>query len=128
MPDYASWGRRILALLIDWVAATLVTAGLVGFGRYLEDPNSGWWVLGVFLVEVTFFTAVLGGSFGQVATGVRVLRTDGRPLPFIPALVRTFLICLVVPPMVFQSTTGRGLHDLWTGSAAYARPRRTPTA
>jgi len=27
----------------------------------------------------------------------------------------------VIPPLVFKSETGRGLHDLWTGSAAYKR-------
>ncbi|KQT94382.1 hypothetical protein ASG49_05740 [Marmoricola sp. Leaf446] len=119
MPEYASWGRRILALAIDWIASILAVVGIVGFGRYLDDPSSGWWVLGVFAVQVTLLTALVGGSFGQVCTGVRVLREDGRLLPFVPTLLRTLLICLVVPPIIFQSATGRGLHDLWTKSAAY---------
>lgn len=127
MPEYASWGRRILALVIDWVASIMVVVGLVGFGRYLEDPSSGWWVLGAFAAQVTLLTVLLGGSFGQLITGVRVLREDGRLLPFLPTLVRTLLICVVVPPLVFQSATGRGLHDLWTRSAAYdARSARRP--
>ena len=127
MPEYASWGRRILALVIDWIASILVVVGFVGVGRYLDDRSSGWWVLGAFAIQVTLFTALLGGSFGQLVTGVRVLREDGRLLPFIPTLLRTVLICLVVPPLVFQSATGRGLHDLWTRSAAYdARSARRP--
>lgn len=119
MPEYASWGRRILALVIDWIASILVVVGIVGFGRYLDDPASGWWVLAAFAVQVTLLTALSGGSFGQLICGVRVLREDGRVLPVIPTLLRTVLICLVVPPLVFQSASGRGLHDLWTRSAAY---------
>ena len=119
MPEYASWGRRILALVIDWIASTMVVVGVVGLGRYLDDRSSGWWVLGAFALQVTLLTALVGGSFGQLICGVRVLREDGRSLPLVPTLMRTVLICLVVPPLVFQSATGRGLHDLWTRSAAY---------
>lgn len=121
MPDFASWPRRIGALVLDWIASTLVVIGLLGFGGYLDDRASGWYVLGVFAVEVSLLTALAGGSFGQLLTGVRVLRTDGRPLGLLPAVARTLLICLVVPPMIFRPDSGRGLHDLWTGSAAYLR-------
>ena len=50
-----------------------------------------------------------------------MLTTDGRPLNLLMALARTLLICVVIPPLVFKPETGRGLHDLWTGSAAYKR-------
>ncbi len=83
--------------------------------------NSGWLVLGVFAVEVTLLTTLAGGSFGQLLTRVRVLTTDGRPLSLLLALARTLLICVVVPPLIFKPDSGRGLHDLWTGSAAYVR-------
>ncbi len=36
-------------------------------------------------------------------------------------MARTLLICLVIPPLIFRSDTGRGLHDLAVGSAAYLR-------
>ena len=51
-----------------------------------------------------------------------MLRTDGRPLTLLAALLRTLMVCLVVPPLVFRPD-GRGLHDLATGSAAYDLPR-----
>ncbi len=121
MPDYASWSRRIVALVLDWAASTLVTVGIVGLGDYVDNPSSGWVVLGVFALEVSVLTTLAGGSFGQLLTGVRVLTTEGRPLSLLLALVRTLLICVVVPPLVFRPETGRGLHDLWTGSAAYLR-------
>ena len=121
MPEYASWPRRILALIIDWAASTFVTVGIIGLGSYLENPDSGWIVLGVFASEVTVLTTLAGGSFGQLLTGVRVLTTNGGPLSLLMALARTLLICVVIPPLVFKSDTGRGLHDLWTRSAAYRK-------
>ena len=121
MPEYASWPRRIVALIIDWAASTFVTVGIIGPGDYLDDPNSGWFVLGIFALEVTLLTTLAGGSFGQLLIGVRVLATDGRPLNLLLALARTLLICVVIPPLVFKSETGRGLHDMWTRSAAYRK-------
>jgi uncharacterized RDD family membrane protein YckC len=121
VPEYASWPRRIVALVLDWAASTLVTVGLIGPGDYLGNPDSGWIVLGVFALEVSLLTTLAGGSFGQLIARVRVLTTQGRPLSLLVAVARTLLICLVVPPMIFRPDSGRGLHDLWTGSAAYVR-------
>lgn len=121
--DHASWGRRISAFLLDGAASTLVTILLIGMEQYADPAGPGrWWVLGVFFVEVALLTALVGGSFGQVALGVRVLRTDGRPLSLLRSLLRTALILLVIPPLVFESGTGRGLHDIWTGAGAYRKP------
>ena len=75
-------------------------------------------MLGVFVVESALFTALVGGSFGQVATRLRVAERRRRrhivPLP--KALGRQVLIALVIPPLVFRPD-GRGLHDLMAGSA-----------
>ncbi len=122
MPEYASWPRRIIALVIDWIASTLVTIGIVGLGDYSQrGGTSSWVVLGVFAVEVSLLTVLAGGSFGQLLTRIRVLTTDGRPLSLLVAIARTLLICVVIPPLIFKADSGRGLHDLWTGSAAYVR-------
>ena len=121
MPEYASWPRRIAALIVDWAASTLVTVGIIGPGNYLDDPDSGWIVLGVFALEVSLLTTLAGGSFGQLLTRIRVLTTDGRTLNLLVALARTLLICVVIPPLVFKPESGRGLHDMWTGSAAYKK-------
>jgi uncharacterized RDD family membrane protein YckC len=122
VPEHASWRRRIAALIIDWAACTLVTVGILGPSGYSQNPNSSWVVLGIFALEVTVLTTLVGGSFGQLLVRIRVLTTEGRPLSLLLALVRTLLICVVIPPLVFKPDTGRGLHDLWTGSAAYVRP------
>ena len=122
MLEYASWPRRIAALVIDWLVSTLVTIGFIGLGDYARQGSpAGWIVLLVFAIEVSVLTTLTAGSFGQLITRVRVLRTDGRPLSLLPAIARTLLICLVVPPLIYKTDSGRGLHDLWTGSAAYRR-------
>jgi uncharacterized RDD family membrane protein YckC len=118
---YASWPRRIAALFVDWILATLVAVGIIGPSRYAHDPNSGWVVLAVFLVEVSVLTAFASASFGQLLAGIRVLTLDGRPVNLLLSTLRTLLICLVIPPLVFRSDSGRGLHDLAVGSAAYVR-------
>lgn len=115
----ASWGRRLLALVVDWIASTLVVAVVTG-GDSLRDTGSStsFLVLGVYVVETALFTWLLGGSFGKVATGLRVLPADGllRPLNPLRLLARQVLIALVVPPLVFKSD-GRGLHDVAAGTA-----------
>jgi uncharacterized RDD family membrane protein YckC len=121
----ASWGRRIIALAIDWAASSLVTLAVLGPHGYANNPSSGWLTLGVFWLEASLGTALAGGSFGQLATRTRVLRLDGRTLPLIPAVVRTLLICVVIPPLIFRPD-GRGLHDLAVGSATFNLPRKQP--
>lgn len=122
MPEYASWPRRIAALVIDWIASTLVTIGIVGLGTYSDrGSNASWVVLGVFALEVSVLTTLAGGSFGQLLTRIRVLTTEGHPLNLLVAIARTLLVCVVIPPLIFKPDSGRGLHDLWTGSAAYVR-------
>ncbi|GAB3667092.1 RDD family protein [Nocardioides korecus] len=122
MPENASWPRRFGALVLDWIASTLVTIGVIGSRAYQQDPSSGWVVLGVFALEVSVLTAFTGGSFGQLLTGIRVMTLQGRTLSLPVAVARTLLICVVVPPLVFKPGSGRGLHDIWTDSAAYRRP------
>jgi uncharacterized RDD family membrane protein YckC len=115
----ASWGRRILALVVDWVASTLVTVVIVGPDRYGEPGGPAQFVtLGVFVVEVVLFTWLVGGSFGKLATRLRTVPADGVLRPINPArlLLRQALVLLVVPPLVFRSD-GRGLHDLAAGTA-----------
>jgi uncharacterized RDD family membrane protein YckC len=108
----AGWGRRILALVIDWAASTLVAIAVTGVGGWLDGSVlSESLPLLVFLLEATVLTALLGGSFGQLACKVVVARLDGRPVNLLQALARTLLICLVIPPVVFNRDQ-RGLHDL----------------
>lgn len=111
--ETASWAHRFGALIVDWAACTLIVMLVLGPGGWSDDPYAGFYTTGVFVVESAFFTALLGGSFGKLVTRLRVVRSDGtnRPLELIPALARSILIALVIPPLVFRPD-GRGLHDM----------------
>jgi uncharacterized RDD family membrane protein YckC len=65
----------------------------------------------VFFLEVSFFTALLGGSFAQLALRIGVVRLDGKRMGLLRPLLRTLLICLIVPPLIFNRDN-RGLHDI----------------
>ena len=62
------------------------------------------------------FTALAGGSFGKLATRLRVVRHDGsgRPVSLLRALGRSVLVALLVPPLL--TFDGRGLHDVAAGT------------
>jgi uncharacterized RDD family membrane protein YckC len=115
--ETASWGRRILALAVDWFACTLVVVALIGPRGWSEDPMASWYVLGVFVAESSLFTAVAGGSFGKLATRLRVVRDDASygPVSLLRCVLRQLLVALVVPPLIFRPD-GRGLHDMAAGS------------
>ncbi len=121
MTETASWGRRVLALVVDWATSTLVVILVIGPAGWLEDPASGFYVLGVFALESTVLTALAGGSFGKLATGLRVVREDGsgQPVDLMRSLLRAVLVCLVVPPLVYRPDR-RGLHDMAAGSRTVA--------
>lgn len=120
-PDFetASWARRILALFVDWIASTFFVIALAGWEDYWEvGGNTQTLVLPALVLETALFTWLLGGSFGKLATRLRVVPADGRLRPHNPLriLVRQFMIVLVIPPLVFRPD-GRGLHDLFAGTA-----------
>lgn len=115
--EAASWPRRMLALAVDWFACTLILIFFVGSDAWLEGDWTNFVVLGIFVLESALLTATVGGSFGQVATRLRVVRANGdpRPVDLLPAVGRQLLVALVIPPLVFRPD-GRGLHDLATGT------------
>ena len=129
MIETASWSRRILALFVDWIASTLAVIAVLGPDGWLDDRYAGTYTMGVFLLESTLLTALVGGSFGKLATGLRVAAYAGnrdgaqiwpRPPDLLRSLARQLLICLVIPPLIFRPD-GRGLHDLAAGSATVPR-------
>ncbi|MFP5368738.1 MAG: RDD family protein [Actinomycetes bacterium] len=95
-------GRRILAIVIDWALALLIS-------NFLFSGNS-WATLAVFAAEQILLIGTLGYSIGHRAMGIRVVRLGGSPAGLLAALVRTLLLCLVIPAVIFDPDQ-RGLHD-----------------
>ena len=116
----AGWGRRILALFVDWFASILVAGAIVGPGVLSSRGWEAWVPMLVFLVECTLLVPLAGGSFGQLLTRVAVVRLDRRPVNLLVALVRALLVCLVVPPVIYNRDR-RGLHDLVAGTITVRR-------
>ena len=65
----------MLALLVDWFASMAVVLLFVGPDSYFGTGSSDqWWTLLVFVLESALLTCTVGGSFGKVATRLRVVR------------------------------------------------------
>ena len=117
--ETASWARRVLALLVDWVLSTLLVIFVAGWHRFQTvGDSSSLFVLPVYVVESALLTTLMGGSFGKLVTRLRTVRIDGDPRPLDPmrTIARQIMVAVVIPPLIFRPD-GRGVHDLSCGSA-----------
>ena len=110
----APMGRRLLALIIDWVLCYVIASSIVGHNvfavtdaRY-QDANL--LALAIFAVEVYLLTSVSGLTVGKRLLGIRTIRTDGGVPGFKWAAVRTALLLCVIPACLSDRDL-RGLHD-----------------
>ncbi|BBU22333.1 RDD family protein [Mycobacterium xenopi] len=116
----ARMGRRLAALLVDWLiayglAALAMTLGWVTLSSLSTAVLLIWFVIGAAAVRLFGFTP------GQLALGLAVVALDGRShVGLGRAVVRGMLIALVVPPL-FTDADGRGLQDRVTGTAVVRR-------
>ncbi len=112
----AGWGSRLLALGLDWLLANLAALALLRTQAIWSSRSGLTWVpFAVWFVETWLLTALTGASAGQRLLHLHVLRLDRRPVGLWRGLVRTALIALVVPPLVWDRD-GRGLHDKTAGT------------
>jgi uncharacterized RDD family membrane protein YckC len=116
----ASMGRRLLALIIDWLIAYGLALLAMGFGAFSQALLSTmilvvWLVLGAVTVRLFGFTP------GQLALGLQVAAVNSRaPVGIGRLTARGLLIALVIPPL-FTDADGRGLQDQLTGTAVVRR-------
>ena len=109
--ENVSLGRRLGALLVDWIIASLSAAALAGVSYPPDGIRQNLVITAFFVVEVALLTGLLGYSIGKRIFGLKVEGPDGRPIGVVRALIRTLLVCLVIPALVMTSDK-RGLHDL----------------
>ena len=116
----APMGRRLAALMIDWLIAYGLAGLALALNLYSERMLATavlivWLLLGVVAVRLFSFTP------GQLALGLQVAAVDGRlPVGVGRLVVRGLLVGTVVPAL-FTDSDGRGLHDRLTGTAAVRR-------
>jgi uncharacterized RDD family membrane protein YckC len=108
-------GRRVAALVVDWVLCELIVAAVTRHSIFAGAADSHYfaamyWTLLVFAVEVWVLTAISGLTVGKRLLGIRTIRTDGRRIGFGWALLRTVLLLFVVPALLSDRDL-RGLHD-----------------
>ena len=116
----AGMGRRLAALLVDWllaygIAALVMTLGLISVQMLSSAILVIWLVIGVLAVRFFEFTP------GQFALGMRVASVDQRlHVGLGRAAVRGAMIAFVIPAL-FVDVDGRGLQDRATGTAVVRR-------
>lgn len=114
-------GRRIGALFIDWIIASVIAAiidsavlGGLNSTTYAQPRHQSMvylvWVL-LMIVEVP----ILGGTIGHRTLGMAVAPVKGGWPGVWRPLVRAVLLALVIPALVWDSDQ-RGFHDKIAGT------------
>ena len=105
------FGRRAVAILIDWGLAYLLS--------WLIFPTplgaDAFTTLAIFAVLQYLFLIVLNGSLGHLIVRLRVVPIAGGYLGFWRPAVRTLLLCLAVPALIWDRDQ-RGMHDRAAGT------------
>lgn len=113
-------GRRVAALLVDWLiayglAGLALTSGLLTMRFLSMAVLVIWFVLGVLSVRLYGFTP------GQYLLKLRVASIDHRQhVGTGRAVARGLLIALVIPAL-FTDSDGRGFQDRLTATAVVLR-------
>jgi hypothetical protein len=119
-------GRRLAALLVDWLIAfglarLTVTFGLMTSNQFLYGKLGATVVLVIWLVLGALAVRFFGFTPGQFAYSLRVASVDRRLHVGIGrAAARGVLIAFVIPAL-FVDFDGRGIQDRVTGTAVVRR-------
>lgn len=105
-------GRRIAALAIDFGVAALLSAAFFQYSGVASTL--------IFAITQVVFITLLAGGIGHLLVGLRVVPIAGGWIGWWRPLVRTVLICAVIPPLVWDSDQ-RGLHDKLAGTVLVRR-------
>lgn len=110
----ASFGARMLALLMDWLLCTLIAVTVFGMEWGQVGGDEAFLPLAILFVENALLVGTVGTTVGHRLFGVRVVDVAGVATASPPglgrSLIRAALLCLFVPALIMDSD-GRGLHD-----------------
>ncbi len=110
-------GRRIGALAIDYIAATIIATGFLGYDQFALPSEAGLTMfapMAVFAALQILFIPTAGGSPGHRILGMRVVRLQGGWVGIWRPIVRTLLLVFVIPAVIWD-TDQRGIHDKLPG-------------
>jgi uncharacterized RDD family membrane protein YckC len=107
----AAFGTRVGAFCVDALGSALVA------GLFTAPELPGNWALVAFAAVTVVTLVAFGQTPGMRLLGLRLAHPrPGQRLAPWRAVVRTALLCLLVPALLVDSD-GRGLHDRITGTA-----------
>ncbi|WP_350346742.1 RDD family protein [Agromyces sp. G08B096] len=104
-------GRRLGALAIDYGLAIVIA---LLFAPYQSAVHT-WITLGLFALMQIVFIPTIGGSVGHRLLGMHVVPIAGGWVGLWRPVVRTLLLVIVVPALVWDSDQ-RGFHDKVAGT------------
>jgi uncharacterized RDD family membrane protein YckC len=108
-------GRRLSALMVDWLACYFIVAATSG-GIGSIKPSNSLTVLLLFFAEISILSALQGASLGQKIFGIRIVQfKDGGAITPLQALIRSALLVTVIFAITFDEN-GRGMHERFSGS------------
>lgn len=111
----AGFGPRLAAFVVDTVIANLMV-GLIYFVGVHPGPGPrGQLVLAGFLLQELVLVAAVGSTIGMRMLGARVVRVDGGRPTLLAAVLRTALLSLLIPALIWDAD-GRGMHDRASGT------------
>jgi uncharacterized RDD family membrane protein YckC len=110
----ARLGRRLVAVLVDWLICDVIAIGLMGY-RLGEGGAGPFKPLAVFVLMNVLLVGTLGSTIGHRLLGLRVVRLGGAPAGPLPAMIRTVLLAVVIPAVIWDRDT-RGFHDKLAGT------------
>ncbi|MFD7408843.1 RDD family protein [Streptomyces sp. NPDC059866] len=100
-------GRRLGALAVDWALCLLIAYSLITDGY---EQATGNWALLIFFVLGVLTVGTIGCTPGKRIFGLRVVALDTGTVHPGRALLRTVLLCVALPALIWDRD-GRGLHD-----------------
>ncbi|WP_176732307.1 MULTISPECIES: RDD family protein [unclassified Streptomyces] len=103
----APLGRRFGALIVDWALCMLIAYGLIARG---DQQAAGNWALAIFFVLSLLTLGTVGGTPGKALFRLRVISEDGGRLGIVRVLIRSVLLCVAIPALIWDRDS-RGLHD-----------------
>jgi uncharacterized RDD family membrane protein YckC len=105
----AGFGPRLGALIVDWLICSVIAAAISGH-RLFQTGGNAFVTPAVLAVEYIVLVSLVGCTIGSRLFGFRIVSLNGRRLGVGWVAVRTLLLLLVVPAVVFDRDQ-RGLHD-----------------
>jgi uncharacterized RDD family membrane protein YckC len=113
----AGWGRRILALFLDWLIAGLVASAVTSKPMWAGGNDYNTAQLVTFFAITAILTGLAGATIGHRICGLRVMNlrpgaTSGyaAQVGLLGGTIRALLLCLLIPAVVYDRDR-RGLHD-----------------